>query len=420
MPVALFRRVPRRIWLAIAVVLLLASPWIYAAYCWSSARSSLVAHQPIAARHYLKRVAWWWADTPAYQVMLCRAAWQSDDIPAALDAVHMAQRLGGTTDATTQEWAYVQAAAGNTREVEEFLQKAVYQSPETANLVWESLTLGYNRTYRTLDAMAVVKQWLKSDEENLRALELRGQIYVAGKGVKRGTDDFREVLLRDPTRDDTRRRLIGCLIDLGGYQEAIPHLEYARRHSHPDPDLLARLARCYNMVGRTAESRTVLDEVLREHPTNFLAVRTRGQFSLLEQQPDYSEALLTKAIIAAPDDYQSHFLLTQALQQQGKLDAAKQQAKLSEDVKDRGERMSELTSRKLAEFPLDPALHTEMGELLLQSGQPTIAQQWLESALALAPNHAPAHALLAKLYRTTNQHTLAEQHDAMSKPTTPP
>ena len=105
-----------------------------------------------------------------------------------------------------------------------------------------------------------------------------------------------------------------------------------------------------------------------------------------------AELALQRAVVQLPNDYQSHWLLFQALQQQGKLDEAKEQLKRAEMVRDRNERLGELTSRKLAENPLDPGIHYEFGTILMRDGRTQSALQWFDSALSLDPNHRPTHA----------------------------
>src|SRR5262249_32639896 len=139
----------------------------------------------------------------------------------------------------------------------------------------------------------------------------------------------------------------------------------------PDnPDVLARLGRCQNMVNRGAEARQLLDGVLARHPDHAAALRTRGQFALADRDPAAAEQWLRRAVAAAPNDYQTHWLLFQALQQSGQTEAARAELKVALGVKDQTERLGELQSRKLAERPLDPALHYEMGALFLRTGYP--------------------------------------------------
>jgi predicted Zn-dependent protease len=258
--------------------------------------------------------------------------------------------------------------------------------------------------------MVCLNHWLERDPDNVRALELRGTTFVTGKGVKRGADDFRQVLALDPTRADARWRLARCLLDLGGYDEAVPHLAQLLKDRPDDPEVLVRLARCQSMLGQAELARRTLDEVLEKHPEHGIGLRTRGQFALVAQQPAEAEEWLRRAAKALPADYQTQWLLFQALQQLGKTDEAAAQLRTAEQVRDRVERLGELQSRKLAEQPLDPALHYEMGMLLMRTGHPATGEEWLLSALRLDPGYRPAHAALAEYYDRTGDTARAADH----------
>ena len=361
-----------------------------------------------------------WGSRASVHLLASRAARQAGDFEAASRELRECQRLsGGATAETAFEWALLQAAMGNVREVEEYLQRRAEQSPDLAPLAWEALAQGYLRIYRSLDAMACLNHWLKQDPENVRALELRGTTFVTGRGVVKGAEDYRKVLAIDPSRRETRWRLIGCLIELGTFDEAAEHLEVLDRESPGDPEIVARLARSYHMLGRGAEGRRLLDEALRSHPDNAMCLRTLGQLELADGRRAEAEVALTRAAHLLPDDYQAHWLLFQTLQQQGKMAEAKGQLARAEQVKERNEQFSELTSRKLAEHPLDPSLHHEMGVILARTGREEIAVQWFLSAVNLDPSHRPSHAALAEYYNRTGVAARAEEHRKKAAGTSP-
>jgi tetratricopeptide (TPR) repeat protein len=394
-----------------AIILCLAAPQAWAWYHLHRGKAALDRHHPEEARDELAAALKVWPDRPGVHLLASRAARQADDFPEAERHLRAAQRAaGGSTEEIAFEWALLQAAAGNVWEVDEYLQRRADADPTLAPLAWEALAEGYLRVFRTLDAMACLDHWLQLDPNNIRALDLRGITYVTGKGVTRGTEDYRRVLELDASRNETRWRLVLCLLDLGGYEEALPHLERLARERPDDPEVLSRLARCQNMLGHPAEARQTIDRVLARHPDDAGALRTRGQFALADRDPVAAEAWLRRATAADPADYQCQWFLFQALQQQGKSAEARVQLWVAEEVKDRTERLSELRSRKLAEKPLDPALHYEMGLLLLRTGSPTEGEAWLQSAVSLDPDYAPAHAALADLYQKAGNSAKAAEH----------
>lgn len=405
------------IWPAIVVLTLcLVAPQAWAWYQLRAARSALAAHHPEQARDSLASCQKVWGDRATVHLLAARAAWQAGDLPGSFIELREAQRLTGATPETAFEWALIQAARGNISEVEEYLHGRAQQSPDDAPLVWEALAEGYLRLYRTPDAMACLNVWLKRHPDNIRALELRGRTYVTGRGVVRGSEDFRKVLALDPSRKQTRWRLIGCLLELGDYDGAAEHLELLNRETPGDPEIAARLARCYIMSQRTNEAGQLLDAALASHPDHGLCLRIRGQLALSLKQPSEAEAVLRRAVVVLPEDYQCQWLLFEAIRQQGKIEEAVAQQRKAEEVKERVERLGELTSRRLAEQPLDPALHYEMAMLLFRTGQPDPAEQWLLSALKLDPNHKPSHAALADHYERRGNMLLAEEHRKKAAP----
>jgi predicted Zn-dependent protease len=399
------------------VVLGLLAPQAWAWYHLRAAHKALARHHPQEARTALASCSRVWSDRPSVRLLACRAAWQAGDLEDAVAELRAAQRLtGGATSQTALEWALVQAAGGNVREVEEYLQRRAEETPALGPLVWEALAVGYLRIYRTLDAMSCLNHWLKREPDNVRALELRGQTYVTGRGVVRGAEDFRRVLQFDPSRRATRWQLVEALIALGGYEEAVEHLELFAREKPNDSQVSALLARCYFFVGRRDEARRLLDSALQHEPEHGLCLRTRGQFALMDDQKAEAERWLRRAVAALPEDHQSHWLLFEALRQQGKIAEAQEQNRVADAVKERASRITELQSRRLAEFPLDPTVHFEMGSLLIQTGRGEVGERWLLSALELDPGHRPSHAALASYYDSRGERAKAEFHRARANP----
>jgi predicted Zn-dependent protease len=405
-------------WLAIALVItVVGAPHAWAWYHLRAAKAALAKYDPKTARTLLESCERVWGHRPTVHLLACRAAWQSGNAETAVAELREAQRLlGGATEDTAFEWALIQASAANVREVEEYLQRRADQSPASAPIIWEALAVGYLRVYRYPDAMVCLLAWLKNDPDNVRALELRGATYVAGQGVVLAINDYRRVLELDPTRAETRWRLIDALITLGKYEDAAGHLEVFARDQPNEPAVAVRLARCYIMIQREADARRLMDEVIAKRPDDGVCWRTLGQIELVAGRLPEAEQALQKAAAMLPNDYQAQQLYFQVLQQQGKIEDAKRQMKVAEVARNNVERLKELTGRKLAESPLDPAVHYEMGKLLLDTGRSESGERWLLTALSVDPGHRPSHAALAAYYESRGDRAKAEFHRARAMP----
>jgi tetratricopeptide (TPR) repeat protein len=400
-------------WGALVVVAgAIAGPNAWAWYQLRAGRSALEAYHPEEGRDHLSRCLRLWPNSVSAHRFASRAARQCGDFEEADRQLRACQTLlGETSDDIALEWALLQAAGGNVREVEEYLQARIEKTPELEPLVWEALAEGYIRVYRILDALALQDHWLQVAPDNLRALELRGLAYQNGKSAVKGAADFRRVLEKDEARSATRWRLVLCLLDMGAYDEAMPHVERIARERPGDPDVAARLARCQSMLGEGEQAERTLEATLAQHPDHGLALRTRGQLALANEQLAQAEYWLRRAAESWPNDYLTHWLLGRALQQQPDKEAeARIQLQIADEVKLRAERLGELRSRKLSERPLDPALHYEMGMLLWRSGHPGTGESWLRSALDHDPEFRPAHLALAELYESRGETQRAAEH----------
>src|SRR5262249_32297837 len=165
-----------------------------------------------------------------------------------------------------------------------------------------------------------------------------------------------------------------------------------RKERADDPEVLGRIARCEHVVGHTQAARDLLSSALAAHPDNVTLLRTRGQLELLSGNEAEAERWLRAALELQPDDYNTAFILANALSRQGRALEAKSWQERADRLKARLEHFNELTTHRIAEHPLDPALYCEVGIMLMEMGQKEAGRRWLYSALERDPNYGPAHA----------------------------
>ena len=79
-------------------------------------------------------------------------------------------------------------------------------------------------------------------------------------------------------------------------------------------------------------------------------------------------------------------------------------------MKERLERLAEISTRQMSARPHDPALHCELGTLLLGLGHRELGERWLLSALKQDGHYRPAHVVLADYYRVKGDAEKAEYH----------
>src|SRR5262249_10885287 len=177
-----------------------------------------------------------------------------------------------------------------------------------------------------------------------------------------------------------------------------------------DPNVRVFLARCHAELGHKDQAQQILDEVLSEHPNHGLALRQRGQQALGAGQLAEAERWLQQALHVLPYDYEANSSLLECLQQQGESAKAQAQQERVEQLKKHLQRVREISAEQLPARPHDPALHCELGKLLLDLGRKDIGLNWLRSALEQNPRYPPAHAALAEYFQRQGDPDKAAYH----------
>jgi tetratricopeptide (TPR) repeat protein len=417
----------RRSWLILLILALLGGalwlggPHLWAWYHFRAAQSALERYHSEEALAHLKACLTVWPASAPTHLLACRAARRTGDFEEAKRHLQECRQLeGDLSNESTLEGALLDAAMGDLGKVEVYLEDWAEKHPAQAPLIWEALAEGALRMYRIRDALSYLDLWLRAQPENVQALFVRGNVWRHVRSLGKAAPDYRRVVELDPQRRDARRWLAYCLIEIGQFDEAITHLDVLRRHDPDDPDLLVRLARCRSKLGQMEPARQILSVVLANHPDHGLALRTRGQLALMERKPAEAEDWLRQAVRVRPHDYESHYALFLALVRQGKKTAAKAQSKTTEDLKKRLERLGEIQSREMSMRPHDPALHCELGTLLLRVGYPEVGLGWLHSALNQDSHYRAAHTALADYYAAHGNAEKAAYHRREARTAAPP
>ncbi|MCI0681202.1 MAG: tetratricopeptide repeat protein [Gemmataceae bacterium] len=407
-------------WLAL-VFLALAGAWGgRQAYAWQQRRAAadaLERYHPAEALVHVTACLCIWPNDPQALLLASGAARRLGDFAAAERHLQALEKAAPhDKNALDLEWSLVRATAGAIdHKVEDFLIPLAAREPALAPAIWEALIEGYVRVYRIRDAFIFVERWLELQPDNVQALYQRGMINRHIKRLARAVPDLQKVVELDPARDDARKWLAAGLIESGYYAPAVDHLRELRRRTPGDDAVVIYLARAYKDLGQTQSARDLLDELLAGQARHALALRVRGEVEMAHD-PVQAEAWFRKSIDAFPFDYQAQFLLSQALSRQDKPSEAQAQRIAADALKDRAERLGDLMSRRMSIHPHDPALHVEMGTLLISLGEKEVGHGWLLSALQKDPAFRPAHAALADYYEDTGAVEQAALHRRQAGP----
>jgi Flp pilus assembly protein TadD len=122
--------------------------------------------------------------------------------------------------------------------------------------------------------------------------------------------------------------------------------------------------------------------------------------------------LLREAVRLNPVEHRARYSLILCLNQNGKEEEARQLRQHFEQLEGDLAHFNDIVTRELVQRPRDPALHCTIGQLLLRTGQREEGLRWLQSALRLDPQYAPARQTLEEYKGKAKDQAQPQQPDA--------
>jgi predicted Zn-dependent protease len=252
------------------------------------------------------------------------------------------------------------------------------------------------RQYRLAEARRCLTHWLEKQPDNAQALSLEGLFHLDYEHARSAAEDsYRRAVELDPDHEEARMGFAVALLDGRDYAEAAKHLEHLR-HCQPDNlSVQVGLAECFSGLGKTQPAVQLVDGLLARQPEFAPALALRGRLALDEGHPEKAEEWLKQAIARDPGNHRALYSLIQCLRQNGNEEGARKQEIHLKQMEDDLERYNNIVTKDMVQRPRDPALHCALGELLLRGGYRQEGLHWIQSALQLDPQYAPALQALA-------------------------
>lgn len=378
------------------------SPQARAWYHRRAARQELQRyHNTQAIRHLLICRAIWPRD-PEVLLLSARAARRAQVYGDADQLLKLYREIRGRDDAHTFEQLMV-AAEGRVDEYSEQCWKCVEEGRFDETLLMEALTRGYLRQYRLGQARLCLNRWKELQPDNAQAYYLEGllnldYLHAASDAV----NSYRRAVELDADHEEARLGLAVALLTDKKFAEAGEQFERLLQNQPENVRVQVGLAECRDGLGDSAEATRLVDEVLARQPRMAPALALRGQLAFKDGQWAEAERLLRQALLANPLDHRARYSLVLCLEQHGQEEEAQQQRRQLQQLEKDTARFHDIVTNEIAKRPNDPALHCTIGELLLRSGQREEGVRWLQSALHLDPNYAPARQALAGFHNQAN------------------
>jgi Tfp pilus assembly protein PilF len=303
----------------------------------------------------------------------------------------------GITEEVQLEWLLLRAQNGDFDELEPGLLKFVNDNRSGKEAVLETLAICYLKQNRLLRARAVLEQWLKDEPDRPRALFLRGWTRHHLHMRDEAYEDYKRALELTPDSRDIRLRLADFLLAAKKTPEAAEHLSFLQTKYGEDPEIWLLLGILRLQQGDLAEARRYLDLVLGVQADHVMALSQRADVEMQQGDTRRAEAFLRRALRADPGNGLAHYALYRCLQQQPER-AREARAELALYKASHEE---ERTLKKLLDelelFPKSPDLLAKAAKHLLSHGSSPLAEDFLQRALSVQPDHPLANQVLVEL-----------------------
>ena len=399
----------------ILAVLLLAAGWQgWVEYNLRLARRLAERRDFQGALDHLGRCRFAWPRGDEVLFLTARTARRAGRYAEAQDLLAACKAADYDPDAVTLERTLLHVQQGELPRFESYLKDALDKGHPDSPLILEVLAESYMRAFRLLEAERCLDRWLAQDPDAVQALVWHADVSMRIGRENRGLEDYRRAVALDPTRSDARLKLAELSLIANTPRVALEHYEYLAAEKPDDPVVLLGLARCHCRLEETDLAIPILNRLLAQHPDDAGALAERGRLEMDAGRPGEAETWLRKAVAARPHDKEAVYQLMLCLQQIGKSDEVEAWRTRLREI-DTDLRRLRTVVLAIATTPLDPDLRREAGEIMVRQGQEEEGLRWLRSALALDPDHAPTHRVLADYFERHGQKEEAAQHRRLAE-----
>lgn len=383
---------------------------VWAEYQFRRAKIESDRLQFVRARHHIENCLKIWPRSFRVNFLAARLSRRLGDLDRAEKYLQICQDIIGHHDEVFLERLMIRAQSGDLDDVQLALRDFVEKRHPDSPLILEALARGYAYQFRFVDLDFVLHTWLELDPDNLLAHFFQAWAHEQLGARDDAVREYRAVVERDPENDEARLRLANLLIEKSLPAEAVEHLRSVISRHPENFAAKVRLALSLHDLGEIEQAKSMLDDVLRDEPDYAPALTARGRIALQLNQIDVAEMYLRRSAQIDRSDYATIYLLHQALERQEKAADLAEVTNRLKTLEADTRRLHELVVVRNSQRPNDPALHVEVGAILLRSGEKEEGLRWLQQALRIDPLYPRAHAELARYFELNGDAKRATHH----------
>lgn len=397
---------------ALAVFLavgILAGRYSLATWCKSQARHHLDHFRYAEALDTLQFTEKWGIDDAEVHFLKARLFRKTGKFDAFNESLATARTLGLSEARMENEKLLLLGQSGNIGKLLEELENLAggveqFDPPE----VYESLISGLLLNGRFGEAMEYLESWGKDfpDDPNQKfyqamLLKRYGPSRNIRNALEQASELLQEVTSEYPRHYRARMTHGEILLELNQAEQAARQFEACLDNPDTGAQAKVMLASSYAELGRLADAMELYQQALEIDPDHLIARMELGK--LLFNEGEFEEALvhLEKVYPRRSWDYDLGFSLARTLEAVGRSEEAQKIFARATEVQSKRDEIQDLMAE--VDVVRDEEKRFQLGQLLLDYGNPELGVIYLKSLLDVNPNHQGAKLALDEYYRNQSR-----------------
>lgn len=365
-------------------------------------------------------------ETALLSARLARKELRLAEVPELLKR---AMELGVSPELARREYMLLEAQSGRLQEVQAELHQLLMQDTADSAEICEAYVNGAVMTGAIDLALTIIPVWEQSWPDDAQPCYALARILEYQQRTEEALEELDAAVVRNPRHWPSLYARSRLLAGLGRQEEALRDARSAAEMRFNAAPLLQQ-ARCLLNLGRPAEARVQLQQILRfppevlRHSFNLVCEPERGL--PVHAELGFAEAALGNSSAAVvwfdevlkqdPNQLNVRYQRALALRELGREEEAAAELARVQEIRESLREIDGLADLIRAD-PGAPhsAERCRMGQLFLLYDDARRGEFWLRDTLNHDPDHAPAHRLLAEYYErlSTQQpeyRILADRH----------
>lgn len=385
-------------------------------YCRARALASMSSYRYREAAQWLDAAAFWQSASGETELLKARLDRKRGRFESMQRQLERCRGLQVPETAIELEILLSEAQTGDLVRIRQVLPELLTDPQADLQEICGAYVNGCLAEYRLEDAVQIIELWMADFPDDPEPHYLFGRICEHTGKYRLAEESYRTAMRLGSGHGPAACNLGRLLVhELNRPEDALNVYELAALELEQPQPALCGAAQCLIRLERLDEARQRLDQALAlpdEHLDEAFRLvgesaesaaaqllATYGRLEIAAGNPNAAAEWLGRAVEANPLDWKGRYSLVQALQASGREKEAAPHAHIVDASGNAMAEMDALLSR-VRDEPDNADIRCRLGEIFLEYVSEQQGVVWLNSALQIDPQHAGAHAALAKFYES--------------------